>query len=212
MKTITAIFLVLFVTAGFSNLQSQTILKPSKFSISVQGGGFLPMSDASDIYNTGGIAGIGLNYKAKKNIEVYLDADYNFINYKSTGVFDGSPSIFDIKAGGRFFFGNGKYRTFVEGGPGIYMFKTPSLTYTTSQITGIQIDPKTHDTTYTYSDVNTTIPSQTTTKFGIHAGLGETFNIAKNIDLYLKSDYNIVFTSGSTTMYFGILAGAKFGF
>lgn len=198
-----------FMLSSISS-QAQSKLTYKKFSVSVQGGAFLPMGDASNAYNTGGNIGLGVNYKIKKNIELYAEGNYNFINYKTDPGFSGSPSIIDIKAGGRFFFGSGNYQTFVEGGAGIYMFSTPSYTYTT-YITHIHIDPKTHDTTYTSDPLSNTVTSQTTTKFGVHAGLGESFNVAKNISLFLKSDYNMVFTTGTTTTYFGIHAGAKFG-
>jgi len=203
--------IILILAVCFTGITAQTKLKVSKFSVSVQGGGFLPIGDASDAYKTGGNFGLGLNYKVKKNLELYAEGNYNFITYKSSTVYDGNPSIIDFKAGARYFFGTGKYQTFVEGGAGIYMFKSPSFTYNTYD-TIIHIDPKSQDTTYTINTVSTKSESQTSTKFGIHAGIGEIINVAKNFDLFLKTDYNIAFTENSSTMYFGIHAGAKFGF
>jgi hypothetical protein len=206
------LFTILFLAAaiGTTNLQAQSKISSKKLSFMVQGGVFLPMGDASDLYKSGGNFGLGVNYKVRSNIELYAEGNYNFTSYKGNLAFDGSPSIIDIKAGGRFFFGTGKYQTFIEGGGGIYMFKSPGYSYTT-YVTNIHIDPKTQDTTYTTDPVNNVSQSETKTYFGIHAGVGETFKIAKNTDLFLKSDYNIVFTTGSKISYFGIHAGAKFG-
>jgi hypothetical protein len=210
MKNILIAILFLATMLGTVSTQSQSKPVSKKLSLTVQGGAFIPLGDAAGVYKTGGNFGLGVNYKVRSNIELYAEGNYNFLSLKTGTGFDGSPSIIDIKAGGRFSFGTGKYRTFVEGGAGIYMFKTPGYTYTT-YVPHIHIDPKTQDTTYTYDPVNTTAESQTTSKFGIHAGIGEVINIAKNVDLFLKSDYNMVFTSGSSTTFFGIHAGAKFG-
>lgn len=209
MKTITSLFIILILVTFSVN--SQTRLQEKKFSMSVQGGGFLPMGNASDAYNTGGNFGIGFNYKIKQNIELYAEGNYNFINYKSNGVFDGSPSIIDAGIGGRFFFGKSKYKTFIEGGVGIYDFKSPGFTYTT-YVTVPHIDPETHDTTYTTQSSSATTDGSSSINFGIQAGIGEILTVANNIDIYLRSDYRMAFTTGSTTSFIGVYAGAKFRF
>ena len=206
MKTFTAILIALFFITAAVN--SQTRLQQKKFSISVQGGGFVPMGNASDAYNTGGNFGIGFNYRIKKNIELYAEGNYNFINYKSTGVFDGSPSIIDASIGGRYFLGSGKYKTFVEGGAGLYAFKSPGFTYTT-YTTVPHIDPETGDTTFTTTSASATTSSQTSVNFGVNAGLGEILTVGKNFDIYLRSDYRIAFTKGSSSSFIGVYAGIK---
>src|SRR5438132_13690972 len=162
MKTITIIITAILLSGTLVSVNAQSKLKQNKFSVSIQGGTFLPMGNASDAYNMGGNIGLGLNYKLKSNIEIYAEANYNFIGYKSATGFDGSPSILYAGIGGRFFFGQSKYKTFIEGGAGIYMFKTPAFTFT-SYITHIHIDPETGDTTFTSDPVSSKTESQTTT-------------------------------------------------
>jgi hypothetical protein len=213
MKNITLLLTVVLLTASFTALQAQSKFKQSKFSISIQGGAFLPMGDLAKEYNIGGNAGLGLNYKVKPNIEIYAEGNYNFMGYKTSsdygyvGSYNGKPSIFDGGIGVRFFFGQSKFKTFVEGGAGIYMFNTPSMTYTL-----YFINVKTGDTTYyTFTDA-----SRNSTNFGLHAGLGEIFNVAKNVDLYLRSDFRAAISGsdeGITSFkFFEVYAGAKFGF
>lgn len=210
MKQTKIVLVILILVVCFSGLNAQS--KHNKYSVSVFGGLFVPVGNASTVYNTGGNFGLGLNYKMNKNIDLYIEGGYNFIKYIYTSNFDGNPSIIDFKAGVKYSFeSSNKYRTFLEGGAGLYMFSLPSFK-TTTTVTHIHIDPKSGDTTYTYDPVTTTTASQTTAKIGIFGGIGESINVAKNVDLFLKTDYNIVFTENYSTLYLGVQAGAKFGF
>ena len=176
MKTITTIFIILFIAAGSSGVNSQSKLKESKFSIAVQGGTFIPTGNASDAYNTGFNAGIEAGYLIKKNIEIYLNANYNFIGYKSSLISSAAPSIFDASLGGRYYFGRSSSNKFFgEIGAGLYMFKTSSYDINTTVRTISNIDPKTGDTTYAYTTTTQTTPSSSSSNFGINAGFGDSY-------------------------------------
>ena len=214
MKKIALLLIAVFFITSFTDLQAQSKLKQSKFSISIQGGAFLPVGDESDEYNIGGNAGLGLNYKFNSTIEIYAEGNHNFTGYKPLTYYgapptnyNGKPSIFDMGIGTRFIFGQSKFKTFVEGGVGMYMFYYPASTYTFSYI-----DPKTGNTIYS----TFTVESYNDEFLGTHVGLGEMFNVSINIDLYLRGDFRSALSvsdKGITSFkFFGIYAGAKYGF
>lgn len=212
-KKLTLLLTVVLLTTSFTELQAQSKVKQSKFSISIQGGAFLPMGDLSNQYKIGGNVGLGFNYKVKPNLEIYAEGNYNFTGYKTStgysyyGTLDGKPSISDESIGIRFFFGQSKFKTFVEGGVGIIMFNYPASTYTLSFI-----DFQTGDTIYS----TFTQPSSNVMNFGTHVGLGEIFSVTNNVDLYLRSDFRTVIGGSdkgiATLNYFGVYAGAKYCF
>ena len=51
---------------------------------------------------------------------------------------------------------------------------------------------------------------ETSTEFGITPRLGAYFLVSAAILLSISAEYNMIFTSGSTTSAIGILAGAMF--
>lgn len=181
-------FLVLLIIAlCFSGLNAQS--NRSKYSVSILGGVFLPLGNASDIYKTGSNVGFGVNYEHNNNIDFYFEGNYNIFKYIYDANYAGNPAIIDLKAGTRYFFGESKLRTLIEGGFGAYIISLSS-----------------------YSNGIVTTEPQTVTKAGIYAGIGESFKISKKFSLFLKTDYNIIFTKSYSTLFLGIHAGAKFGF
>lgn len=212
MNTVTIFLTAVLLTFALGSISAQSKLKQSKFSVALQGGTFIPMGNASDAYNTGYNAGIELGYLTNKNFEVFINADYNFIGYKSTILTNATPSIFDASVGGRYYFGNNSSNKFFgELGAGLYMFKTSSYSINTT-IQVPHIDPETHDTTYTTATSTQTVPSSTASDFGVNAGIGDSYSISKNMAVYIKSNFHMIFTSGSSTTFFGVYGGLRFRF
>lgn len=213
MKLLTSLLITVLIAAGFTNVNAQSKLKEKKFSIAVQGGTFIPMGNAADAYNTGFNGGIELGYLVKKNFEVYLNANYNFIGYKSSLVSSATPSIFDASLGGRYYFGNSSSNKFFgEAAVGLYMFRTSSFDINTTTRSISHIDPETHDTTYTTITSTQTVPSASASDFGFNVGIGDSYDIAKNISVYAKTNFHMIFTSGSSTTFVGVYGGLRFKF
>ena len=213
MKVIFSAVLALSLLLGFTNSYSQSKYKTKKFSASVQAGSFIPFGDASDVYKTGFNTGFDLGYKVKSNIEVFLTLNYNFLKFKSSIMSDATPHILDVSIGSRYFFGaKSKNRFFGEAGLGLYSMGVSS--YSTKTTTSIPIiDPKSGDTTgFTTTTTTQSIPSASSSDFGINAGVGDLYQVSNDVGIYLKSDFHIVFTSGSSTTFMGIYFGAKINF
>jgi hypothetical protein len=214
MKKLTLLLIAVLLTTSFTKLQAQSKFKQSKFSISIQGGAFLPVGDESDEYNIGGNIGLGLNYKFNSTIEIYAEGNHNFSKnkiitkyYGVTISYNGKPSIFDAGIGVRFIFGQSRFKTFIEVGPGIYIFNISASTFTY-----YFYNPKSGETTYnTYTN-----ESHNYSNVGTHIGLGEMFNVSKNIDLYLRGDFRSALSGGDKGItsfeFFGVYAGAKLSF
>jgi len=212
MKVIFSAVLTFSLLFGFTNLYSQSKYKTKKFNASVQAGSFIPFGDAADAYKMGFNTGFDFGYKVKSNVDVFLNLNYNFLSFKSSVLTNATPHILEVTLGSRYYFGaKSKNQFFGEAGLGLYSFGASSYSAKTTILVPV-IDPKTGDTTYTSSTTTRNFPSSSSSDFGINAGFGDLYQVSNDVGVYLKTDFHIVFTSGSSTTYMGIYGGAKINF
>lgn len=56
----------------------------------------------------------------------------------------------------------------------------------------------------------TQLKGDTSTKFGIHFGVGTEYRVARNIGVFGEFKFNLIFTEGSSTSTFPLMFGANF--
>jgi len=152
----------------------------------------LPLGDFGDYWSTGFSAHVMLGYMISRGLLLNLSAGYvTFTEKESVEGQDVSFSWIPIALGLNYVFNPGKkFMPFIGFALGLYLINFSSPTYT---IFG-----------ETYGG------DETSTEFGITPRLGAYFLVSAAILLTLTAEYNMIFTSGSTTSALGVLFGAMF--
>jgi len=152
----------------------------------------LPMGDFGNAWSTGFSAHAMLGYMIARGLLLNLSVGYVTFSEKETieGQ-DFSYSWIPIMIGLNYIFNPGKkFMPFIGAALGLYLTSFTSPTYTIfGQTFG--------------GDV-------TSSEIGITPRLGAYFLVSAAILLSISAEYNMIFTSGSTTSAIGILAGAMF--
>ncbi len=152
----------------------------------------IPTGDFGDFWSTGFSAHAMLGYMIARSLLLNVSVGYVTFSEKETiqGA-DFSFSWIPIFVGLNYVFNPGKkFMPFIGAALGLYLINSSSPTYT---ILG-----------QTYGG------DETSTEFGITPRLGAYFLVSAAILLSISAEYNMIFTSGSTTSAIGILAGAMF--
>lgn len=149
-----------------------------------------PFGDFGDIASTGFSAHAMVGYMIARSLLLNLSVGYVKFSEKEIQGFSNSYSWIPILLGLNYVFNPGKkFMPFIGLGIGIYLIHY-SLSYS---FFGQSLDQ-----------------SGTDTEFGIAPRLGAYFLVSAAILLSLSAEYNMIFSSGSTTSALGVLFGAMF--
>ena len=183
-KILILLFLVLLIPVlSYSQINFATA--------GVYGGIMLPMGDFSDVYKASPTVGAEGYYSVTQSIDIVADVAYNFLSSKQTYT-NTNFYYLESTAGIRYNFTPTKEKVFAEAEIGAYTFGA-KFTY--------------YDIYGTPFTVNTS-----TTDFGLNVGVGAVFPISSNFAITGKAKFHNVFTSGSSTNYFGLTAGFDYKF
>ena len=155
----------------------------------------LPFGDFGDFASTGFSAHAMFCYMIARSLLLNLSVGYiTFSEKESIEGFDNSWSWIPVLLGLNYVFNPGrKFMPFIGFGVGLYL-----LRFSFTQ-------------TFTILGQTQTISGDgSNTEFGIAPRLGAYFLISAAILLSFSAEYNMIFTSGSTTSALGILFGAMF--
>jgi hypothetical protein len=150
-----------------------------------------PLGDFGEGWSTGFSAHAMLGYMIARSLLLNISVGYvTFTEKESIEGYDASFSWIPVLLGLNYIFNPGKkFMPFIGLGVGLYLLS--------SSVSG-SIFGQTFDV------------SATNTEFGIAPRLGAYFLVSAAMLLTLNAEYNMIFTSGSTTSAFGILFGAMF--
>jgi len=183
MKIITSLLLII-TTIGI-NSQSKKPTHSDYWAIGVNAGIMFPLGDMKKSYNRSANIGLELNYNRSRNFALILEGRLNFLSSNDTNIV-GSTSYVEATAGGRYYIGKSTSRFFIEAETGLYI-----LDYSLIQGNGNQT-------------------SSTSAKLGINGGIGFEMSSFSRTQIYVKSKYHTIFTTGKITNYIGIYGGLKF--
>ena len=152
-----------------------------------------PVGDLGDAYNTAFSGHAMIGYMVARSVLVYLNAGYvKFGTKEELEDADFSFSWIPILLGANYIFNPGKkFMPFVGFALGIYLI-SQSFKYT---FFGETIDE-----------------SSTDTEFGISPRVGAMFLLSATAMITAALEYNMIFTSGSTSSALGVLFGVMFAF
>jgi len=170
------LMLVLFIT-NVSEAQTKKVSYPL-FSIAPIVGVQFPVSGLNDNYNPSWNAGLDFNLAVNRETSFFLNATYFNMPVKDNVAVPSNASYISITAGPRYVFTSPsvKAKFFLEAGLGVYIFTQKE--YTSATVPSI------------------TIPSATTTNFGVNVGPGVMIPLGGTVDLKIKSKLNYSFESG----------------
>ena len=148
-----------------------------------------PLGDFGDFASTGFSAHAMFGYMIARSLLLNLSVGYvTFSEKESYEGWDQSYSWIPVLLGLNYVFNPGKkFMPFIGFGVGLYLLRA-SVSYSGQT------------------------SSATNEEFGIAPRLGAYFLVSAAILLTLTAEYNMIFTSGSTTSAFGVLFGAMFAF
>jgi len=194
-KIFTLIFALAIIVLFSSNI---TQAQPTKtkgdvypvFSLAPLGGVQFPVAGLNNTYNAGWNAGLDLNLKINRETSIFLNGTYFALPIK-TDLVGGDASYIGITAGPRYIFTskNIKAQIFLEMGLGAYIYNVKE-----------------------YTSATQTIPSVSTTSFGVNVGPGALIPLGKAMDLMLKAKLHDVLASDGSTTFISIAAGLDFKF
>lgn len=186
MKKILFSILVLFVAVSLTQAQSK-----GDMSIAAQVGIAVPTGTFGDVYNLG--FGGDATFMYHLNPKLALTGSAGYLTWGRNEDFgDGSFSTIPILGGVRYLLGKGNFRPYLSGQAGLF-FSSSS-----------------YDVTYYNGFTNvTTTYDASNTDFGMVLG-GGFFLPVGSMKLDVSANYNMIFTSGSTTSYLGVFAGLAF--
>ncbi len=202
-KVITAVLFALLMLANSSFGQNNAGL---------QLGLNFPMGDFSNISGTGfGFAG---TYEYMVMPQLGLTGSIGYYHFGSKSVAEGfglsvetSTSVVPIVVGGRYYFMKGEIMPYGGAELGLYILSASADI--SGNFTGF-LKISSGNTVERTNATNSS--SNSTTNFGFAPFVGVRYSIAPNISLDGNLKFTIVTTSGSTTTYFGINAGAFYAF
>ena len=192
MRPIKFLSVVLALIFALSTVvQSQTVKKKivySYWSISPVAGVAFPIGGFGENFKTGPTFGLDLSYKVNREVGIYAKGGYYIFPSKIDGVSDGK--YLEYTAGPRYYFmaKNLKSAFFLEVGLGGYSFMQDAYTITVN-------------------GVENAVPENSTTNFGVNAGMGATLNLGKSVDLIMKLKYHNVLTSDGSNSFIAPLLG-----
>ncbi|HMS33714.1 MAG TPA: outer membrane beta-barrel protein [Ignavibacteria bacterium] len=192
MKTVKFLSVIMAIMFFIStSAQSQTVKKPvnySYWSISPVAGIGFPMGAFADNFKSGLTFGVDISYKVNKEVGLYTKIGYYIFPSKIAGVSDGK--FLEYTAGPRYYFmsKNLKSSLFFEVGLGGYSYMQDAYNLTVN-------------------NVETPVPENSKTNFGVNAGMGANLNLGKSVDLIIKVKYHDVFTSDGSTSFLAPLLG-----
>lgn len=182
MKTLKRSFylvaLLVFLSSLAYSQQKYSTSKSKQWSLTPEGGVSFPVGSLSENYKAGGNFGLDLNYQANKEVGFYGKVGYYIMSSKTPGVTDGK--YLEYTAGPRYTFRNKKLKSsiFLEAGLGAYTFQQNS---------------------YSYNGVD--FPENSTTDFGVNAGLGAVLNLGRDVDLLFKAKYHSIFINDGSSSF-----------
>jgi opacity protein-like surface antigen len=203
-KIIAVVFALALVMAGSTAASAQDA---SKFSLAPGAGISLPLGDFGDLYNLGFNAGLEADYSVAKDFYLFADVRGNFFSLDITGfglpktakVSGGAESIVTIFVGGKYVFPMpGSVKIYALGGAGLCALSTSDLKadYTVTYWWGTE-----HiQATYTFDSE---------TDMGITFGMGALYNLKPNLNLFVEFRFVDIFTKGSATQFFPVVAGVS---
>ncbi|MBN1633335.1 MAG: hypothetical protein JW917_04130 [Ignavibacteria bacterium] len=184
-----ALLMIALLSANVAEAQ-----KASKYplvSISPLGGVQFPMGNLTDSYDASFNAGLEFALRLNRETALFLNGTYYNMPIKDDAI--GADAYYiAITAGPRYVFTSPKIKAqfFLEAGAGVYIFNRGD---------------------YTINAV--TIPSETTTNFGVNVGPGVLIPLGKVADLIMKTKFHYTFgdepTGGSRT-FLGVVLGVDF--
>ena len=174
---LTAILLFL-CSAAYSQTKYTPSVKKNQWSLTPEGGISFPVGALSENYKSGGNFGLDLNYQVNKEVGFYGKAGYYIMSSKTQGIPDGK--YLEYTAGPRYTFRakNLKSSIFLEAGLGAYTFMQNA---------------------YNYNGVD--VAENSTTDFGVNAGLGAVLNLGRDVDLLFKAKYHNIFNNGGSSSF-----------
>jgi hypothetical protein len=167
--------------------QDSVTKRPNTFwSLSINGGGIVPLGTFGNLYNNSASFGIEFAYHPFRKISFFFNPQYDFLSSKDVN-YSGTAGYIEFGVGARLYLGKTSELFFIEAGPGDYFY------YYTSTIS---------------NSSNTLIKGS----FGIKAGLGANISLTNKILAFVKTDFHILFTPIDKTYYPGLYAGLRFIF
>ncbi len=179
--------LVLMAVAALGSL---SFAQKGAMAIGGDVGLFLPMGDAGDVYSMG--FGVLPNFSYMMSENLALTGTVGYISWgakEEIAGWDYSLSDIPIKAGVKYFFGQGKMKPFVIGEAGLHMISATVK----GTILGYSFDE-----------------SASETDFGFAAGGGIMMPMGEKMDLNLCGEYESIMTEGESTNNLAIRAGLVF--
>lgn len=157
----------------------------------------LPFGDFGDAVSTGFSGHVMFGYMIARGLLLNVSAGYvTFGEKESVQGQDNSWSWIPVLLGLNYIFHPGKkFMPFIGLGVGLYLLRfsfTQTITF--------------------FGQTQTISGDANSSEFGIAPRIGAYFLVSAAILLVLSAEYNMIFTSGSTTSAMGILFGAMFAF
>lgn len=178
------IAIILFVNAA--GLLSQTKPVHSEYwTIGINAGIMFPLGDLKNSFKNSGNIGLELDYHRSRNFAFILEGRLNFLSSNDTNII-GTSSYVEATLGGKYYIGKSSSRFFLEAETGIYI------------------------NDYSFIQLNGNQTSSTSAKLGVNGGLGFEMSSFSKTQVYIKTKYHTIFTTGKVTNYIGIYGGLKF--
>ncbi len=182
------LFLIIFCSSLIAQQKQDSVAKrPYSFwSLSINGGGIVPLGSFGNLYSNSASAGIEIAYHPFSHVAFFFNPQYDFLSSKDVN-YSGTAGYIELGIGARLYLGKASELFFIEAGPGDYFY------YYTSTIS---------------NNSNTLIKGS----FGLKAGLGANISITNKILAFVKTDFHVLFTPVDKTYYPGLYAGLRFIF
>jgi hypothetical protein len=189
MKKVLFTVLILLMVVSLTQAQSK-----GDMGIAAQAGIALPTGDFGDVYDMGFGGKAVFMYHLNPNMALTGSAGYLTWSRKSD-FGDGTFGTIPVLAGIRYFLGKGDFKPYLTGEAGLFLSNFSYDVTIVNPFTGTTISQ-------TYDDSGS--------DFGIALGGGFFLPLGKSMKLDVSANYNMIFTTGSTTSYLGVFAGLAF--
>lgn len=180
------IFILIIIQSGFVfSFESDSLIPKSKispWSLSINGGGIVPLGTFGNLYTNSPSAGIEIAFSPFRHIAFFFNPQYDFLSSKDVN-YNGTAGYIELGIGARLYLGKSSELFFIEAGPGDYFY------YYTSTISN-----------------NATLIKGS---FGVKAGLGANISITDKILAFVKTDFHVIFTPMDKTYFPGLYAGFR---
>lgn len=172
------LMMALFVTS-ISEAQTKKSVYPI-FSISPLAGVQFPVGGLNDNYGPSWNAGLEIALAINRETSFFLNGTYYNMPRKDDTFTGPDASYIGITAGPRYIFTSPKIKAkfFLEAGVGVYMYTRKEYNTTTTPVV--------------------TVPSESTTNFGVNVGPGAIIPLGDMADLVMKTKLHYSFESGGS--------------